>query len=299
MNKSALIVGAVLLLNVIRVQLIDAAETNAVEAAIRQSANEFVAAYDRGDADAVAAQWADDGEYKLGHESVKGRAAIAALYKDFFKAHPHSKMTVKVGSIRVIAPTVALEEGTASVSESPNGPPSATDYSALHVKQGDRWLMVSVRDSETPSIEFDRDLKELAWLVGEWTASTDKSKITVNCAWMANKNFLRLEITVHGGNGDIPGGVQIISRHPQSGELVSWFFSANGGFGTGVWHRDGSRWIIHTEGVAPDGTPTSATNIIYRADENVVSWQSTQRFLGGTALPDIKEFVIERTTAKK
>jgi uncharacterized protein (TIGR02246 family) len=298
MRKCVLVISAILFLTAIHSQLFAAADSNA-ERAIRQSAKDFVDAYDRGDANAIAAQWTEDGEYKMGRDSIKGRAAIAAVYKDLFKAHPGSKMDVKINSIRMITPTVALEEGTASVHDSANGPASANDYTALHVKQGDKWPMAIVRDSETPAIQFDRDLKELAWLVGDWEANTDAAKISVKCSWMASKNFLRLEITVHGGKGDIPGGVQIISRHPQSGQLVSWFFSANGGFGTGVWHRDGSHWFIDTEGVAADGTPTSATNILYRADDNVVSWQSTRRFLGDMPLPAIKEFVIERVAAKK
>jgi uncharacterized protein (TIGR02246 family) len=299
MQRITFIASLVFIVGNFTEQILWAAPTTAAEDSIRRSAEEFTEAYDRGDADAVAAQWTDDGEYKIGHEVVKSRAAIAALYKEFFKAHPGSKMKVKIGSIRVIAPTVAIEEGTASVSESANGPPSATDYTALHVKQGDKWLMMMVRDSETPTVQFDKDLKEIEWMVGEWNAVSAEAKISLKCEWIANKNFLRLEINVHGDKGDLPGGVQVIGRNPQSGEIVSWFFSANGGFGTGVWHRDGKRWYIQTEGVSADGTPTVATNILYRADDNVVSWQSTRRFLGDVPLPDVKEFVIERVAAKK
>src|SRR5262249_15950068 len=200
--------GAALFLAAIHSQSFAAADSNA-EKAIRQSAKDFVEAYDHGDANAIAAQWTEDGEYKMGRDSIKGRAAIATVYKDLFKAHPGSKMEVKINSIRMITPTVAVEEGTASVHDSANGPATSTDYTALHVKQGDKWPMVIVRDYETPAVQFDRDLKELAWLVGDWEASIDATKISVKCSWMGNKNFLRLEITARGGNGDIPGGVQI------------------------------------------------------------------------------------------
>ena len=53
------------------------------------------------------------------------------------------------------------------------------------------------------------------------------------------------------------------------------------------------------QGVAADGTPTTAVNILYKADDNVVSWQSTRRFLGDTPLPDVKEIAIERVQAGK
>jgi uncharacterized protein (TIGR02246 family) len=299
MKRLILNVVAIFLVSIACCQIALAADSACAEDAIRQSAKDFTDAYNRGDADAVAALWMKDGEYTIGNDTVKGRDAIAKLYAGFFKAHPGSKMTVKIGSIRVLAPTVALEEGMAAVSESKNGPPSSSGYSAIHVKQDGKWLMISVRDSESPTVEVEKGLKELEWMVGKWNAVSSEAKINLNCEWIANKNFLRLEIAVKGDTGTIPGGVQIIGRNPQTGEIVSWFFSANGGFGTGVWHRDDKRWYIQTEGIAADGTPTTATNIIYKADDNVVSWQSTRRFLGDVALPDVKEMVIERAKAAK
>ncbi|HEX4415195.1 MAG TPA: SgcJ/EcaC family oxidoreductase [Lacipirellulaceae bacterium] len=277
-----------------------AADNTGVEDAIRKSAKEFTDAYDRGDADTIAAQWTKDGEYSIGKDTVKGRDTIAKMYAEFFKVHTGSKMTVKINSIQVLAPTVAIEKGTAAVSESKNGPPSSSDYTAIHVKQPDgKWLMVSVTDSDSPTIEFEKDLKEVEWMVGDWKAVSAEAKISFSCQWMANKNFLRLEIKTQGDAAKYPSGLQVIGRNPQTGEIVSWFFGANGGFGTGIWHRDDKRWYIQTEGVAADGTPTTALNILYKADDNVVSWQSTRRSLGDAALPDVKEIAIERVKAAK
>ncbi len=300
MNKSACIVIASLVVSVLCNQAVDAAETRPEERAIRNEAKEFADAYNQGNAEAVAAQWTKDGEYTIGQHTVKGRDAIAKLYAAFLQANPGSKMEVKVGSVRVIAPTVAIEEGTASVTGSANGPASSSSYSAVHVKRGDRWPMVSVHESEMPTIQFDRDLKELAWMVGEWTASKDTTKVTLACDWMADKHFLRAHVTIQGkGGAAFPGGTQIIGRDPMSGQVVSWFFGVDGGYGSGIWQKDGSRWLIQTVGIAADGTPTAATNVLYRADKNVASWQSFNRFRGDTPLPDVKEVVIERASSKK
>lgn len=106
--------------------------------------------------------------------------------------------------------------------------------------------MASVQDSESPTIQIERDLKELAWLVGKWPSEKDTSKTKLQCVWMAHKNFLRIEISVHGKSGEIPGGVQIIGRNSLAGEVISWNFSANGGYGTGVWQKNGTRWSIPT-----------------------------------------------------
>jgi uncharacterized protein (TIGR02246 family) len=275
------------------------ANATADEDAIRRSADEFVDAYDHANAENVAALWAPDGEYMVGHNSVKGRDAIAKLYGEFFRAHPGSKMKIAIESIRAVAPNVVIEKGTASVSESANGPPSASAYTAVHVKQGDKWLMASVQESELPSVTIDRNLKELDWLVGEWTAKKGDQTLTLAADWLVEKHFLRIVAKTNNKIADVPSGTQVIGRDPASGMIISWFFSGDGGYGTGIWQRDGTRYLIQTQGTAGDGTPTAANNLVYRADKDVVSWQSSNRVRGDTQLPDVKEVVFERVQKKK
>ncbi len=129
MQRSLIAICDLLATGAVLQQPSGAAETTAADDAIRRTAQEFIEAYDHGDAAAVAAQWVPDGEYIIGERSVRGREAIAKLYADFFREHPGSQMKVKIDSIRLLAPTVAIEQGTASVSNSPNGPPTS---SALH-----------------------------------------------------------------------------------------------------------------------------------------------------------------------
>jgi uncharacterized protein (TIGR02246 family) len=300
MKRPTLKIGAVLIAaNGIVLQVTGAAESMAEDNAIQQSARAFVDAFDSGNAAAVANLWTDDGEYIVGETTVKGRPAIQRLYEEFFRAHPGSRMEVRIDSIRTLAPTVAIEHGTASVHDSPNGPPSASSYTAVHVKQGDKWLMASVRESETTLSPTGQNLQELAWLVGTWAAEGDAVKIGVMYDWIANNNFLRGETIINTNAGSTSGGLQIIGRDPLTGRLVSWFFNADGGHGYGVWTRDGSTWLIQTEGAAANGVPTSATNVLYHPDEHVASWQSMNRTLGDAMLPDAKEIVIERVQLSK
>jgi hypothetical protein len=116
--------------------------------------------------------------------------------------------------------------------------------------------------------------------------------------WMANKHFLKGQTTVTTKEGSSSGGTQIIGKDPQSGRLVSWFFNADGGHGVGEWSREGQRWIINTEGTSAEGAPTSATNVLYHADDNVASWQSVNRAIGDMQLPNTKEVVMERVSNK-
>jgi uncharacterized protein (TIGR02246 family) len=253
-------------------------------------------AFNRGNAKAVAALWTSDGEYSIGRQSLKGREAIANVYGGYFRTHPGAKMAVKIDSIRVLAPTVAIEQGTATTTEGQGGAKSESAYTAVHVKQGDKWLMASVRESEMPSTTISADLNDVAWLVGAWTADGDASSVEMRYDWMADKHFLKGQTTITTKDGSKSGGTQIIGKDPQSGRLVSWYFNADGGHGYGEWTQEGSRWVVNTQGMTADGAPTAATNILYHADDNVASWQSVNRSIGETPLPNMKEVVIERVS---
>ena len=125
MKKLALLVcaaGFVLISTSARAQ--PPGDLSSEQKAIEESARQFVNAYDAGDAKAIAALWSEDGEYIVDQKTVKGSEAIKRMYDEFFHVNPGSKMEVRIESIRVLAPTVALEQGTASVSNSLNGPPS-------------------------------------------------------------------------------------------------------------------------------------------------------------------------------
>jgi len=279
-----------------------AADTTASEDAIRKQAQEFVNAFDQANAEAVADQWTTDGEYTDGHRSIKGRPAIAKLYEEFLRAHPGAKMEVRIESIRVLAPTVAIEQGTATVRSDSGLQPASSAYTAVHVKQGDKWLMANVRESEIASPVRETSLIDLAWLIGDWSAGGGTRKFDVRYSWMANKHFIRGETTVATAAGPMSAGVQIIGSDPETGRIVSWFFDADGGSGSGEWMKAGPRWLINARGLTADGVRTTSTNVLYHADDNVLSWQSTNRQIGGARLPEAKEIVIERvaeSSAKK
>jgi uncharacterized protein (TIGR02246 family) len=281
------------------VQLASAADPSAEETAVRNTAQAFVDAFNKGDAKAVAALWTEDGDYSLGADTVKGRDNIQKLYEEFFKAHPGSTMAIKIDSVRMFAPNVAMEQGAASVRNRRDGAPTASVYSAVHVKQPDgEWLMASVSESVT-LMRVKRDLNQLAWLIGNWAAQGDAAEVEITYDWIANKNFIRAETKVHAKEGDQAaiGGTQIIGVDPLSGQLVSWFFNAGGGHGYGTWSHDGKRWLIQTQGATADGVPSRAVNILYHAGDNVMSWRSVNRTLADEPLSDTKEIVIEREQA--
>lgn len=298
MKRSHFVLCAALVLCAGPLQQCTADDTNAAEDAIRHNAQQFVEAYNRGNAQDVAALWTADGEYAIGRESIKGRTAIAKLYDSYFRAHPGSNMKVDVESVRMLAPTVAIEQGTASTSEAAGGARSQSAYTAVHVKQDGKWLMASVRESEGGTKVSSAELTDIDWLIGSWTGEGDASKVQIDYSWMANKHFIKGQFTVASKDGKASGGTQIIGKDPQSGRIISWFFNADGGQGYGVWLQQGSQWIIKTKGVSAEGAPTAAVNVLYRADDKVASWRSVNRSIGKSRLPDMKEVIIEQVSGK-
>ena len=90
--------------------------SEADEKAIRATADEFVRAFDAGDAKAVAALWASDAKYTdESGRSYHGRAAIEKEYADLFQESRGATMTVTIESIRFLGPDIALEKGVATV----------------------------------------------------------------------------------------------------------------------------------------------------------------------------------------
>jgi uncharacterized protein (TIGR02246 family) len=263
--------------------------------AIEATAKTFVTAYDAGDAKAVAALWTPDGEYRLGGQTVKGRAEIQKLYEEHFRANPGSKMQVKIEAVRSLAPNIILEEGVATVV----GTATASAYTAVHTKVDGKWLMASVHESNVPLRAASESLDKLEALVGEWKARGNDADVTVKFEWMHDEHFLRAETTVHPKekSASVPGGMHVIGVDPFSGRIVSWFFTADGGHGSGLWTKSGDRWVISAQGVTTEGAVTMATNVFYQPHADVLSWQSIDRAIDGQPLPNTEEIVLERVVA--
>lgn len=73
--------------------------------AIRVSAEEFVAAFNKGDSKAIGNLWTADGEYVDENGRIfRGRESIEKEYASFFAQHPNLKLEAAVSSIKPIQP---------------------------------------------------------------------------------------------------------------------------------------------------------------------------------------------------
>ncbi|MGO9112973.1 MAG: YybH family protein [Thermoguttaceae bacterium] len=273
---------------------------DADEKAIRATADDFVKAFNAADVKAIGALWAPNAEYTdESGQSFQGRAAIEEVYADLFKQHLGAMMTVKIESIRLLGPDVALEKGVARV-KSPGGlADTAARYTVVHAKRNGKWTMVLGRDAPYVPASNEDYLKDLEWLVGDWNPEAKDQPLRLHFEWMAQRNFIKNTYTVtKDGQSTMTGG-QIIGWNPKLGRIVSWHFDAQGGFGEDVWGKDGSKWVIEANGVLRDGSESTSVNVVTPIDANSFIWQSIKRTLDGVSLPDTLPVKIVRVQPSK
>jgi len=260
------------------------------EAAIRKATADFIKVVEQGDAKAVAAAWTTDGEYiDDDGTTIRGRAAIEKAYAEAFAKNKRVKLEVTIESIRFPSKDTAIEEGYAKSYRANSEHPTASRYSVLHVREGGRWLMAVLREWPDEGVS----LRDLDWLIGTWEAKSDEAQVRTTYAWDANKNSIRCQITIKGKGRNVTA-TQILLKDPRTGQLRSWMFDDDGGFGDGAWTRDGKRWVIEAAGVQADGGELTATNILTPVDHNTFIWQSTERTLDGEELPNIPPTKVTR-----
>jgi uncharacterized protein (TIGR02246 family) len=268
--------------------------------AIRASADDFTAAFNKGDAKAVAALWTPDGsETDEQGTTFKGRQAIEAEYAKLFKARPDARIQIEVHSVEFPASNVAVEDGVATVTTG-GAPPSSSRYTVVHVIQDGKWLMSNVHESPDDVKSGAETLQSLGWLIGKWQAKMGDVVADSDISWLANRSFIRRDYTVRKGDATTGSGIQIIGWDPQQGQIRSWSFDSTGGYGTGLWSQTPDGWQIDHIGTFPDSTPSSSRDFVIRVpgEDNVLGFRSTHRLAGASVLPDTAEIVFDRVKEK-
>lgn len=268
------------------------------EAAIRKAIASYVAAYNQGDAKAVADHWSDQGEWlSPGGERWKGRETIQRQMEAAFKDQAGSHLEVLDVSVRFLTADVAVEEGTTRVVRSGEDPDDST-YIAIHVKKSGVWKLDSVRETSVPqAAENDTPLADLAWLVGDWIDQSDESTIETSVSWAKNQSFLSASFKLAAHGMDDLEGTQVIGWDAEAKSIRSWTFDSDGGIGEGTWSKKDRQWLVKFSQVLADGRRASATNIYTPLDENTYTWESIGRKVDDQYLPNIEAVKVVRKGA--
>jgi len=269
------------------------------KAAIGKAVASYVAAFNQGNAKALAALWSPEAVYTnpITGEQVVGREAIEKQFAGIFVDAKGAKLEANTKAIQFVSPNVAVEQGTAKVIR-PGQEPEESEYTAVYVKRDGRWLLDRVTEEDLPVVTSNYErLKELEWMIGTWIDQDDQNRIETTCQWTKNQNFMTRSFTLSVRDRINMAGIQIIGWDPAAKQIRSWVFDSDGGFGQGVWSKKGKSWYIQSTGTLPDGMKTSSVNIITYVDDNTFTWQSVNCEAGGELLPNVDEVLVVRQPA--
>lgn len=270
-------------------------DEDAEREAIAKATDSFVAAFEKGDAKAMAAHLTENGEYTAEDGTViRGRAAIEKEYAGLFaKRKGAAKAEIEVDTIRFPSRDTAIGEGHFKVRIG-TAAAVTSKYTVLHVRENGKWLMAVVREWRGG----EASIRDLDWLIGTWTAKRDDTEIVTKYEWWGDKTFIRMEITIK-DKTETREGFQMIGADASTGQLRSWTFDPDGSFGEATWTLDGKKWVVDSAGVLTSGEVLTATNIFVPLDDNTFTFQSVQRTMGDVAAPDIGPVRVTRVKAKE
>ena len=265
------------------------ADRDAVGAAVKN----LVKVFEKGDGKALADVWTEEGEY-VGDDgaTLRGRAAIADGYAQFFKKNAGVKLELTVESIRFLSRDSAVVEGTArSYKGGKAGEPTSSRVSALFARDNGQWLIALLREWSDEGAA----LRDVDWLIGSWEAKNDAVDVRTTYEWDEGRSFIRARFTIKNKEKEVTlSGTQLIGKDPRTGLLHSWLFESDGAFSEAVWNWDGKQWRLDAAGVEADGDDTSATNLLTPVDKDSFTWQSIDHTADGEAAPNIPPVKVVR-----
>src|SRR5262249_44555251 len=266
--------------------------------AIDKLVKENIQAFNNRDAAAIAANWTAEGEYiRNDGEPIHGRAEIQKGYAEFFKTLK-GKPTVEVQTdgLRFTSADTAVSEVTLRLKNEQGDVIASSWRNTLLVREDGQWKVALVQEWDRDN-SLDDSLKDLEWLIGTWRMDTKDREVTTTYEWDENKAFIRGKYTVKQGAKVAESGTQMFGKDNAEGGIRSWVFQSDGGFGDGLWTREGKKWTVDFEGVTPDGIKLSPTVIYMRSDADTFTWQSVQQTVNGQAIADTQPIKVTKQKA--
>ena len=272
---------------------------NADEQAVRQVTQDFVKAFNAGNAEKAAALFYGGAELIDDAGNVhKGAAAIKEVLGRFFEKFPGATSTMTADSVWMVSPGLAIEEGKRFVSTKDDKSSAATRYTFVMIKQQGGWKIASGREvSDDDSLSPHDRLKPLAWLVGDWVDEGSDAVIQISCRWSDDTNYLLVEFDSKIQGKPAMKSSQRIGWDPLTEKVKSWVFDSDGGNGEGIWAQVENRWVIKSTAVMPDGQTGSATIVLQPLDKDSYLMKGFDRIRGKTAEPDFEVKIVRRPPA--
>ncbi len=294
MKPNSFIHTALAVLALASVALAQDKQPTGAEKASKAQTDAYVAAFNKGDAKALAALYAEDAQYtNEDGGTVAGRAAVLESLTKFFAKNKGAKLDAQIESARFLTPDVLLEKGFSTVGD------DTTRYVCNYVKKDGAWLISELSETTLPPTDAAvAALDDLGWLVGSWKDNTPGVTVATTVDWTKNRHFIRRSISVTREGDDTMEATEVIGYDPVAGGIRSWVFDSEGGFGEGMWKREDNKWLVTFKGTAPNGSMSTAQHVITFLDEKKYTWESINRQRDGEVLPSLDKIEVVRTAAQ-
>jgi uncharacterized protein (TIGR02246 family) len=271
--------------------------TSAAEKAVRETLAAYVAAYNKQDVAKLVEFFTEDATLvDSGNATTHGQEAIAQDFSEAFAEQSTYRLEGKTERFRLITSDVAQAEGVSRL-VSPKEATIANRFVALLAKKGDVWKIAELRDYPAPadSVTPYERLKELEWMVGEWLDQSEDAQVSSTVRWGQGKAYLVRDYSVQIKGEPATSGLMIIAWDPQTDQIKSWIFNADGSRGEGSWTRAAeNQWIVKAHGTTGEGGPTSATQLISLVNKDAIKTTSVDRIIGGDIAGDIEDIIMVR-----
>ena len=258
---------------------------------LRTAAAEYLTAYNDRDAKGIADLFTENGEITdlTGEDIISGREAILAHYQERFSEDGLPLAAVEVASVRLVAPNLAIEDGTVHLTPA-NGirPTSSMKYTAALVKDdAGKWLIGSTRDLSDVT-ESSGQLSGLAQdLIGRWSSQISGVQMGLTFDWDTSENYIIGELLTTSPDGTTQTGTMRIGWDGARDTITCWNFDSAGGFSKGDWTRTDAGWNIRTEGTTSTGESRTANQYLSFENADTIIWTVKDRMINGEKLENV------------
>lgn len=263
---------------------------------LRANAASFVENYNKADSAALAALFTPEGEIVLADGTVlTGREEIADFYTEVFSSEAKPKAALEAGSVRFVAPGIAIEDGTLHVTL-PSGEVNSHFYTAVQVKQENgAWLTASIKDELEDHAPASEKLIALQWIIGDWIIEKDGSRTYLAFDWSEDGPYIDGKALTEQSGQESTTSTYRIGWNSKRRNFVSWAFDALGGYHKSEWTTAEQGWLLRSSGVTADGEVNHATQTLV-PDENGqgFTWTTRDQIIDGEIQPDRGIHVVKR-----
>lgn len=273
-------------------------EADVTKDQIAQRLQDLSQAINQGDADKLSTFWTDDAAVSrpIVGEVVEGKGEIVKFLLKRAKElkERNLQFSFKLGKIDILEAGKATVDGVTEVSNQQGIFVRNARRISLVQQQG-QWVIDDVSDIEVPPAPpVYEKLKEIAWLVGNWKDQDEDVTITFANRWDKFNNFIVSRFTMAVYGLEAMEGIQIIGWDPVQQKIQSWVFDSDGGFGSGVWTKNGDNWQVAMNYTLSDGQKATGTNVYKKIDDTHYSFSSINRQVNGQAVPNIEPVTVTK-----